>query len=352
MKSKKKYIFSIVFFILLLIATFYLLFSSNDINDVITNLKSIPITHIGIGIVLVLVYLIVEGLYIKITINSLGGKFNLWQGFLSACTEFYFSAITPSSTGGQPAQAYYMHKDGIPYTKSSIALLVNTITFKIIIILMGICAIIFHPGLMFKNGVAFTIFLLIGIVGNFLLIILCLMLMYSKRWIESIVMFFIKLGCRLRIIKDKDHAIESFNTHLAEYQQGAKYVKEHLSIAIKVCILTIIQRFALFSIAFVVYDAFGLEGYSFLDLVVLQIGIALAIDSVPLPGGVGVGEAMMLVIYKKIFGENIAVSAMFLTRGISYYFCLILSSIFVFINHINVMIKEKKKLKQIKKITS
>lgn len=343
MKSKKKYIFSIVFFILLLVATFYLLFSNNDINDVITSLKTIPLTHIVIAILLVLAYLVIEAVYIKITMNSLNCKFSLWQGFISACTEFYFSAITPSSTGGQPMQAYYMHKDGIPYTKSTIALLVNTITFKFIIILMGIITMIFFPGLVFNNSILFTVLFLVGIIGNFLLIILCLMLMYSKRWIEAIAIFFIKLGAKLRIVKNTEAAVEKFNTSLHEYQESAKYVKEHLGIAIKVCLLTILQRLALFSISFVVYDAFGLSGYSFIELIVLQIGIALAIDSVPLPGGVGIGEAMMLLIYNKIFGEGIAVSAMLLNRGISYYFCLILSSIFVLINHVKVMFKEKSK---------
>ena len=46
MKSKKKYVFSILFFILLFVATFYLLFSNNDINSVITTLKTIPIAII------------------------------------------------------------------------------------------------------------------------------------------------------------------------------------------------------------------------------------------------------------------------------------------------------------------
>lgn len=341
MKSKNKYIFSIVFFILLLVATFYLLFSNNDINAVLATLKTIPLTHIGVAVGLVLIYLIVEAVYIKITMNSLNCKFSLWQGFISACTEFYFSAITPSSTGGQPMQAYYMHKDGIPYTKSTIALLVNTITFKVIIILMGIIAMIFFPSLVFNNGVLFTVLFLIGIIGNFLLIILCLMFMYSKRWIEAIVMFFIKLGYKLRIAKNMNEAVEKFNTSIHEYQESAKYIKEHIWIVVKVCLLTVVQRLALFSISFVAYDAFGLSTYSFIELIVLQIGIALAIDSVPLPGGVGVGEAMMLVIYNKIFGENIAVSAMLLNRGISYYFCLILSSIFVLYNHIRTIVTPK-----------
>ena len=341
MKSKKKYIFSIIFFILLIILTFYLLFSSNDISAVINSLKIIPLTHIGIGILLVLLYLIIEGIYIKVTLNSLDCKFSLWQGFLSACTEFYFSAITPSSTGGQPAQAYYMSKDGVPFTKSTIALLVNTITFKIIIILMGVIVAVFWPSLVFGNGTLFTVLFLIGVIGNFILIILCLMLMYSKSWIKNIAMFAINLGNKLHIIKNKENAIQSFDLHLIEYQESARYVKEHLSIAVKVCILTFIQRLALFSISYIVYDAFGLSGYSYIQLIILQVGIALAIDSVPLPGGIGIGEAMMLLIYTKIFGEHIAVPAMLLNRGLSYYFCLILSSIFVFIQHIKVMIKDK-----------
>lgn len=342
MKSKKNYIFSIAFFVILLVLTFYLLFSNNDINSVIQSLKNISYEYIVIGGLLVLAYLFTESIYIKIILKSLNSKIHLWQGFVYSCIEFYFSAITPSSTGGQPAQAYYMAKDDVPIAKSSVTLLLNTITFKLVLLFMGIISIIFCPELIFENSILFTIVFIFGIIINTAVILACLMLMYSKRWVKSIAMFGIKLGSKLKLIKNKEAKQESFNLHLAEYQESAKYIKEHFLVSVKVFLITIIQRMAMFSIAFVVYKAFGLTGYSYLELMVIQIAIALAVDSLPLPGGIGASEAMLLLIYNKVFGETIAVPAMLVTRGLSYYLCLILSGLVVLINHLRITFKYRK----------
>lgn len=343
MKSKKKYLFSIIFFVILLILTFYMLFSNNDMNDVIQNIKNISLKYILLGVVLILVYLTTESLYIKHILKSIKCKISLLQGFIYSCIEFYFSAITPSSTGGQPAQAYYMAKDGVPFTKSSVTLLLNTITFKLVLLLLGFFAIIFYPNLIFNNSTLFTVIFIFGIVVNLIVIVICLMLMYSKKWIKSLAVFCINLGHKLKFIKDKDAKLLSFNTHLEEYQEGAKYIKEHISVTIYVCFITLIQRMAMFSISYIVYKAFGLSGYSYIELMVMQLSVAIAIDSLPLPGGMGASEAMLLLLYNKYFGENIAMSAMLVTRGLSYYLCLIISGIVVLANHIRVFFITKKR---------
>lgn len=344
MKSKKKYLLSVIFFVILFVLTFYLLFKNNDIQDVITSLNNISYEYIVLGLVLVLTYLFTESIYIKIILKSLKQKIHLWQGFVYSCIEFYFSAITPSSTGGQPAQAYYMHKDGIPFTKSSVTLLLNTITFKLILLIMGFFAVIFYPSLIFNNSTLFTIIFIFGVVVNIAMIIACLMLMYSKRWVKNIAVFCINLGHKLHLIKDKDKKIESFYTHLADYQKSAKYIKENLWVSVKVCLITFVQRLAMFSIAYVVYRAFGFNEHSYVELVVIQLAIAIAIDSLPLPGGIGASEAMLILIYDKIFGENLSIPAMLITRGLSYYSCLLLSGIVVLSNHLRVtFFKSKEK---------
>lgn len=343
MKSKKKYLFSIIFFVVLLILTFYLLFSNNDMNDVIQNIKNISLKYILLGVILILVYLTTESLYIKHILKSIKCKISLLQGFVYSCIEFYFSAITPSSTGGQPAQAYYMAKDGVPFTKSSVTLLLNTITFKLVLLLLGLFAVIFYPNLIFNNSTLFTVIFIFGIVVNLIVIIICLMLMYSKKWIKNLATFSINLGHKLKFIKDKEAKLLSFNTHLEEYQEGAKYIKEHISVTIYVCFITLIQRMAMFSISYVVYKAFGISGYSYIELMVMQLSVAIAIDSLPLPGGMGASEAMLLLLYNKYFGVDIAVSAMLVTRGLSYYLCLIISGIVVLINHIHVFFITKKR---------
>ena len=342
MNSKKKYIFSVIFFVILLLLTFYLLFKNNDISVVISSLKNISYEYVILGAILVLGYLFTESIYIKLILKSLNQKIHLWQGFVYSCIEFYFSAITPSSTGGQPAQAYYMHKHSIPFTKSSITLLLNTITFKLVLLIMGLVGIVFYPNLIFNNSVLFTIFFVFGVIVNILVIIVCLMLMYSKKWIKSITTFFINLGYKLKIIKNKEQKIDSFYEHLAEYQQSAKYIKENLGLSIKVCLITFIQRLFMFSIAYVVYKSFGLNDYSYIQMVVIQIAVAIAIDSLPLPGGIGASEAMLILIYNKVFGVSQALPAMLVTRGLSYYLCLIISGTVVLLNHIQVTFINKK----------
>lgn len=339
MMQKRKYLFSIIFFVILLILTFGFLFKRNDIKDIALSLKNISYEYIAIGALLVFVYLFAESIYIKIILKSLSHKIHLWQGFVYSCIEFYFSAITPSSTGGQPAQAYYMAKDGIPFTKSSITLLLNTITFKLVLVIMGIFAVVFYPNLIFNYSTLFTVIFLFGIIINIAVIIVCFMLMYSKRWIKNIAIFFINLGTKLHIFKNKQAKIDSFYEHLTEYHESSKYIREHPIVTIKVCLITFIQRLAMFSIAFIVYKAFGLIGYSYIELVVIQIGLALAIDSLPLPGGIGASEAMLLLIYNSVFGEQIAMPAMLITRGLGYYLCLITSGICVLLNHIRVTFK-------------
>ena len=234
-----------------------------------------------------------------------------------------------------------MKKDGIPFTKSSITLLLNTITFKVVLLFMGMVAMIFYPSLIFNNSTLFTIIFLFGIVVNVLMVIACLMLMYSKRWIKSITTFCINLGAKLHLIKDKDNKIQKLNEQIAEYHESAKYIKKNLHISLKVCAITFVQRLTMFSIAYVVYHAFGITGYNYIELVVMQLAVAIAIDSLPLPGGIGASEAMLLLVYKKTFGEDIAVPAMVVTRGLSYYFCLIISGIVVLANHLRVTIFNK-----------
>ncbi len=343
MKSKKKYLLSVIFFVVLLILTFYLLFKNNDISQVLSSLKNISYEYIAVGALLIFIYLFTESIYIKLILKSLNQKIHLWQGFVYSCIEFYFSAITPSSTGGQPAQAYYMAKDDIPFTKSSVTLLLNTITFKLVLIIMGLFAVIFYPSLIFNNSILFTIIFIFGIVVNLLVIAACLMLMYSKRWVKSIAVFCINLGAKLHLIKSKDKKLESFYTHLAEYQESAKYIREHLGVSIKVCLITFIQRLAMFSIAFIVYKAFGLTGYSYIELVIIQVALALAIDSLPLPGGIGASEVMLLLIYNKVFGEIVAMPAMLVTRGLGYYLCLAISGVVVLINHLRITFKKSQK---------
>ena len=53
------------------------------------------------------------------------------------------------------------------------------------------------------------------------------------------------------------------------------------------------RELALFAATWFVYRAFGLSGTSFFDILFLQAVIAVAVDMLPLPGGMGISETLI-----------------------------------------------------------
>jgi hypothetical protein len=53
--------------------------------------------------------------------------------------------------------------------------------------------------------------------------------------------------------------------------------------------------------------------------------VAVCIDILPLPGGVGVNEGFFVTLFKKVMKKDKAVSAMLLSRGASFYVLLVIS---------------------------
>jgi len=63
---------------------------------------------------------------------------------------FFFSCITPSASGGQPAQIYYMKKEKIPIPVSTLVLMIVTITYKLVLVVIGVVVTFFGQGFIHK----------------------------------------------------------------------------------------------------------------------------------------------------------------------------------------------------------
>ena len=93
------------------------------------------------------------------------------------------------------------------------------------------------------------------------------------------------------------------------------------------------QRFALFAVTWTVYLAFGLSGTPVWDVVLLQAVISVSVDMLPLPGGMGISEALFLNIFRPVF-QPVLLPAMILSRGLGYYSQLLISAFFTVIAQI------------------
>ena len=101
---------------------------------------------------------------------------------------------------------------------------------------------------------------------------------------------------------------------------------------IRVFLITLVQRMILFVVAWFTYRAFHLSGESFVTIVLLQAMIAVAVDMLPLPGGMGISENLFLALFEPVFGAVLVLPGMVICRGISYYTQLMVSAVMTLVS--------------------
>lgn len=331
MKNKKKYVLMFLFFVLIIFFTLFNILDHNSLSSIIDNIKKINIIYIFICLLIIFLYFLLQGIYMKSILNALKKKISLKKGMFYSIVEFYFSGITPSSTGGQPVQLYYMTKDKIPMRKGYITLMLNTIYFKLIILILGIIVLLFKNTYLFNHSVVYIIFFILGFVVDSLIVVGCFLLLFKQNIIKKILKFILKICNKFKFLSKKTKDL-NITTILNKYKDELKFMSSNKKIVILNFILTFIQRLLLFSIAYIIYKSLGFNKYSYFDLLAIQVSVQIAIEALPLPGGAGLSEKMFLDIFITVFGISFADIGMLLTRTFSFYIPLLVSGIIIVIN--------------------
>ena len=84
-----------------------------------------------------------EGFALVRMARHFGYKTSAIDGTVYGGADVYFSAITPSASGGQPASAYFMIRDGIPGYAATVALLINLVMYTLSLLTIGVLCMIF-----------------------------------------------------------------------------------------------------------------------------------------------------------------------------------------------------------------
>ena len=331
MKSKKQYLLFILLFLALIFGTYYFILKDYSLIDFIKSLSNCNLSYIWIVVILLFLYASFDAVFLKRMLFHFGKKVKFYNAFGYFFTETYFSAITPSSMGGQPVQMYEMNNDKINCRISSIVVLLNTILYKIALLVITFIAVPFYLKDIFNQDNLFNILIILGIVTNILVIILFIAMVYSKKTLPKMINKLISFGSKIHIIKNKEEKMKKFNEALKDYQRCAILTREKPIILVEGFIYMLLQRLSLLSISYVIYLSFGFNSLSYVELIAFQACITLASDFVPLPGGVVVSESLLLKINSFIYMETLATSSMVLLRGISFYFLVIVSAIFYLI---------------------
>lgn len=340
MKDNKKIYRHIAFFIILIGITFYVLLKDQDLFQIFNILSSVKIQYVLIGILGISIYVICEAINIGRTLRSLNEKSTFLRNLKYALIGFFFSSVTPAASGGQPMQIYYMHKDKISVSNSTITLLINLSSMQVITITFALVSLVFNYE--YLNGVLITFFI-IGILLNLSALILLLIGIFSKRMTKGLINLALKVMKFFRI-KNIEGKREKMEKELTKYQDNADYIKNNKVLIIRTLLTTLVQFTAYYSITYWTYKALGFSEHNILEIITMQSVLFATVSGIPSPGAVGVTEGAFIEIFKNVYPENVMSSAVLLNRGINFYFLVIVSGVVTVVNHLRC--ERKKEVKE------
>ena len=327
-KTIKKFIRNIIFFVILIVLTFWIIFKDQDMNELFNIIRMAKKSYVLLGFFVMLLFFFMEAYNIKSILKTFGEKISIFKAYKFTLIGFFFSAITPAASGGQPMEIYYMKKEKISGAHATMALLIQLCGFQISTLSLGIICAIINPGIL-KGGLLFLF--LVGVTINGFALFLMLVCVFSKRLTAKLINIFVKI-MRFFKVKNIEKKQEDLNRGLEKYNNNSEYIKSHKKEFV-ICILRVfVQIILYYLVPICVYNSFGLGEYNIFQLLTMQAVLYTTVSGLPLPGAIGISESVFLGIFGVAFGKGLLQSAVLLNRGISFYGFVIISLIVVIIN--------------------
>ena len=344
-KKVRKHLFNILFVLVLLGLTVFILIKSNkelswaDVRAFFSNCNP---AYIVLAVGGMLVFLLAEAWSLKNIAKKFGYKTKFVSAFAYSSADAYYSALTPSATGGQPASAYYMVKDGIDAGSTTFILVFNLLGYTAAIFVLGVAAFVISlftstGGWAFLDfSVLSKVFIIVGVVMQVFLIWLFVACLKHPGAVLKTGGALIALLAKLKFSKKPEILREKLSAMVEKYRYCGEQIKKHRNLFLQTLLLNVLQRGAQVAITAFVFKA-AKPQTDMLYVFALQCFVLLGYNSMPLPGGSGVFELLYLNVFSTVafFDKPFLVVAVMVTRVISYYGCLIFSGIFTLVYHVS-----------------
>ena len=305
-------------------ATVYVIYKELEGQDIVGTLKNANIWWVLAAILAMAIYAVCDGINISRCLKLAGYKISFSQMMKYSFAGFFFSSITPSSTGGQPGQLYYMAKDKLKVSHSAFTLLCALLSFQCAAVFLGVVGVICSHGEVFKLQGRFAYVFPIGFALNLAIIAFLICVLFTRR----LAGFFIGIGLwfiKLRGIKPGERF--KFLRSFASYRKASALLKKNKSVFVKMLITSLVQLILFHSVTFFCAHAIGCSDLEWFTVLRTQASLFISVSSLPLPGAAGVTEYGYALFYADLIPTALLGSVMLLSRFCSFTLPLVWSGL-------------------------
>lgn len=305
--------------IIILIAGF------TDISLTIKALKKVSIKWlVFVGFLLICDWF-AEALTVKIFAVSYKTKVSLVYLFKSTLIGSFFSAITPFSTGGQPAQIAFMNKRGVEYGEATALFVSRFIVYQVVITFLGVLGVYTAHDILSRNITKFALLAFFGFTLNGAVLFFLLIFSINRNLVEWLVKMLIRPLAFLKLVKNQTEAVEKTLNQIELFHNCMIRSMSNLSLLSFAFLATLCQMIARVSVTYFVARAVHID-CSYVNTIMFQLVLFLVVSLIPTPGAMGASESGYVLFFSFLFGPQ-TVATLLLWRFFTYYVNIIVGGL-------------------------
>ena len=322
--KKKSLWLGALFLLVLGGATVYVIYKELRGQDILGTLKNANIWWVLAAIAAMMIYAVCDGINISRCLKLAGYKISFAQMMKYSFAGFFFSSITPSSTGGQPGQLYFMAKDKLKVSHSAFTLLCALLSFQCAAVFLGVVGVICSHGEVFKLQGRFAYVFPIGFALNLMIIAFLICVLFTRK----IAGLFIGIGLWfIKVRGAKPGERFKFLRSFASYRKAAALLRKNKIVFVKMLIISLVQIMLFHTVTFFCAHAVGCPDLDWFTVLRTQASLFISVSSLPLPGAAGVTEYGYALFYADLIPTALLGSVMLLSRFVSFTLPLVMSGL-------------------------
>ncbi|MBQ7274138.1 MAG: flippase-like domain-containing protein [Clostridiales bacterium] len=293
-------------------------------HSIIEAVKNADFKWLFIAFAFMIIYSVSDGLNIRSCLKLSGYTISFTQMMKYSYAGFFFSSITPSSSGGQPGQLFFMSRDKIRISHATFSLLSALLSFQVSAVIWGILGFFFIMHRDILPYGRFSFLFTAGFLLNLLIVTFLLIVLFFRKASDSLAGITIRLFRRISSKPGTKHRIlRSFVT----YRHASDLMKKNPPVLMTMLFRSFIQITLYHSISFLCLCSLGCTGPDWFTAVCVQGVLFMSVSSLPLPGASGITEYGYSLFYSDFIPSNKLGAAILLTRFMSFVLPLIISGL-------------------------
>lgn len=308
----------------------YFCVSKDGLIDLLKSDINLDVFWLVMAVLCQLGNMLIDSLLLYLYIKKEYKNFSFLDGVKSSFVGSFFSAITPSASGGQPMQVVFMSAKKIDAGYSTSCLIQKFLVYQITSTAFTVFALIVEFDFFMKNvnTPLLWLFLIAGFFSQVIVTGGIIFASFNTRISNWLLKITGKMLGKIRFVKNPEKHITKISDQVELFHEGNKNLIKSPKLMVASFALVFVQILLIMLVPYCIYRGFSLNSATVVEIVCSQSFVTLASAMMPLPGATGAAELAFSVFYGMFFGTAMLKSALLMWRVITYYAVILISAPF------------------------